>query len=101
MPGHGNGSGIRRKDMYKTTVRIDGMACGMCEAHINDAIRKALPQAKKVASSHAKGEASFLTEFEIDNGMIREIIDNTGYTFVSSASAPYEKKGLFGKIFSR
>ena len=26
--------------MYKTTVKIDGMVCAMCEAHVNDAVRK-------------------------------------------------------------
>ena len=39
--------------MYKTTLKIDGMMCGMCESHINDTIRKAAP-VKKVTSSHAK-----------------------------------------------
>ena len=27
--------------MYQTTLKIDGMMCGMCESHINDTIRKA------------------------------------------------------------
>ena len=27
--------------MIKTTVKVDGMMCGMCESHVNDAIRKA------------------------------------------------------------
>ena len=27
--------------MVKTTVEVTGMACGMCEAHVNDAIRDA------------------------------------------------------------
>ena len=27
--------------MTKTTLKIDGMMCGMCESHMNDAIRKA------------------------------------------------------------
>ena len=39
--------------MVKITVGIDGMACGMCEAHINEAVRNAF-QVKKVASSHAR-----------------------------------------------
>ena len=26
--------------MYKITLDVDGMACGMCEAHVNDAVRK-------------------------------------------------------------
>ena len=25
--------------MTKTTLKIDGMMCGMCESHMNDAIR--------------------------------------------------------------
>ena len=40
-------------NMIKTIVSVDGMACGMCEAHINDAIRAAFP-VKKVTSSRAK-----------------------------------------------
>ena len=32
---------MRRHMMYKITVDVDGMACGMCEAHVNDAVRKA------------------------------------------------------------
>ena len=38
--------------MVKTVLTIDGMACGMCESHVNDAIRNAL-RVKKVTSSHA------------------------------------------------
>ena len=41
--------------MIQTTVKVSGMACSMCEAHINDAIRAALP-IEKVSSSHSKGE---------------------------------------------
>ena len=29
--------------MYQITLGIDGMMCGMCESHINDAIRKEFP----------------------------------------------------------
>ena len=32
--------------MYQTTVGVDGMMCGMCEAHVNDAVRKAFPVKK-------------------------------------------------------
>ena len=40
--------------MTKTTLKIDGMMCGMCESHMNDAIRKAF-NVKKVTSSHSNG----------------------------------------------
>ena len=41
--------------MWKYTVRVDGMMCGMCEAHVNDAIRTNFA-VTKVSSSHSKGE---------------------------------------------
>ena len=45
--------------MIETTVKVDGMMCGMCEAHVSDAIRGALP-VKKVTASHTKGQAVIL-----------------------------------------
>ena len=38
--------------MIETTVKVDGMMCGMCEAHVSDAIRGALPVKKVTASPH-------------------------------------------------
>ena len=81
--------------MNKITVKIDGMMCGMCESHINDAIRRAFP-VKKVTSSHTKGETVILTEKPIDETVLRAAIDATGYKVLSMESEPYEKKGLFG-----
>ena len=83
--------------MIKTTVKIEGMVCVMCEAHINETIWRLYPQAKKVRSSHVKGEASFLTAETPDADALRDAVNATGYTFVSCESAPYEKKGLFGR----
>ena len=42
-------------NMIKTTVKVDGMMCGMCESHVNDAVRKVF-QVDKVTSSHSKGK---------------------------------------------
>ena len=81
--------------MFKTTMKIDGMMCGMCEAHVADAIRKAVPAAKKVAASRSRKEATFLTEEAVDQAALKAAIDATGYTCLAVDSAPYEKKGLF------
>ena len=83
--------------MIKTTLKIDGMMCGMCEAHICDTIRKAVPEAKKVAASRSRKEASFLTESAVDADKLKAAVDETGYTCLGVESAPYEKKGLFGR----
>ena len=80
--------------MIKTTLKIDGMMCGMCEAHINDAIRAAF-RVKKVTSSHAKGETVIISEDAPDETKLRETVAATGYTLCGIASEPYEKKGLF------
>ena len=45
--------------MLKYTLQVEGMQCGMCEAHVNDTVRKAFP-VKKVTSSHGKGQTVIL-----------------------------------------
>lgn len=81
--------------MIKTTLKIDGMMCGMCETHVADAIRRAVPSAKKVSASRSRREATFLTEEPVDTDALKAAIDATGYTCLGTESAPYEKKGWF------
>ncbi len=81
--------------MNKITVKIDGMMCGMCESHVNDAIRRAFP-VKKVTSSHAKGETVILTEMDISEEQLRAAIEPTGYRVLEVSTEEYGKKGLFG-----
>ena len=51
--------------MIQTTVKVSGMACSMCEVHINDTIRGAFP-VEKVSSSHSKGETVILSKEPLD-----------------------------------
>ena len=77
--------------MNKITVKVDGMACGMCEAHICDTIRRALPGAKKVSASRKRGEATFLCDGAVDAEALKDAISETGYVFVSVTEEPFEK----------
>ena len=83
--------------MKKITVKIDGMMCGMCEAHICDTIRRAIPDAKKVSASRKSGEATFLSDGGIDEEALKKAITDKGYTFVSVSTEEYKKRGLFGR----
>lgn len=83
--------------MFETTIKISGMMCGMCEAHVNDAVRRAVP-VKKVSSSHAKGETVILSEQQPDEQALRAAISETGYDVLSVSTRPYEKRGLFGLL---
>ncbi len=80
--------------MVRITVGIEGMACGMCEAHINDAVRNAF-QVKKVTSSHTKKQTVIIAEKDIPEQELQDAIAETGYEVVSVSSEPYKKKGLF------
>ena len=82
--------------MIKTTLKIDGMMCGMCESHINDAVRNSF-DVKKVNSSHAKGETVIVSNEALDENKIKSVINKTGYELKSISSEELkEKKGLFG-----
>lgn len=74
------------------------MTCGMCETHINDAVRQNF-KVKKVTSSHSKGKTEILSEIPLDDEKLKEIIDKSGYTVTGIHTELYEKKGfsLFGK----
>ena len=80
--------------MIQTTVKVSGMACSMCESHVNDAIRAAFP-VEKVTSSHSKGETVILSEKPVDVEALKAAIAATGYTVTGAQSKPYEKKGFF------
>ena len=76
--------------MIRTTVKISGMMCGMCEAHINDTVRGAF-RVKKVKSSRAKGETEILSEMPIDHEKLRQSIEAAGYTVVFVSESTNER----------
>ena len=63
----------------KTRLTITDMACGMCEAHVNDAIRKAFP-VKNVKSSHRRNLTEIVSDGPLDEQRLREVIAASGYT---------------------
>ena len=85
--------------IIETILKIDGTACGMCESHINDVVRRTC-SVKKVTSSHTRGETVILSEQPVDEAALRAAIKDTGYEVKEVSSAPCEKKGLFG-VFKR
>ena len=80
--------------MFKTTLTIDGMMCGMCEAHVNDAVR-ATVKVKSVKSSHKNGITEIISKQAIDTELVAAAIEKTGYHVLQTKTEPYEKKGWF------
>ena len=84
--------------MIKTTLKIDGMMCPMCESHVNDAIRNKF-KIKKVTSSHEKGITEIISENPLDENALRKAVGDTGYEVLEFTDEPFEKKkfSLFGR----
>jgi copper chaperone CopZ len=83
--------------MLKITLKIEGMMCSMCEVHANEAVRKAW-NVKKVTSSHKDSETVIISENDIADDELTNVIEKTGYKLVSVKREPYEKKGIFSKL---
>ena len=79
------------------TIGVDGMMCGMCEAHVAGAIRQAFPEAKKVKASRKKKQVTLEIDRELTEKEVRGVIEATGYDFtgIRTEQAP-EKRRLFG-----
>ena len=80
--------------MWKYTIEVQGMMCGMCESHTNEAIRRVFP-VKKVTSSHKKAQTEIITENELDEAQMKKTITDLGYTIGAVQKEPYQKRGLF------
>ena len=82
--------------MVKITAQVEGMRCGMCEAHVNGVVRRAFP-VRKVSSSHARGETVIIAEQCIDDERLRKAIGDAGYKVTSIICEACEERG---SIFS-
>ena len=80
--------------MIEITLQVEGMQCGMCETHVNDAVRKAA-NVKKVTSSHTAGKTVVIAKDDTDVEAIKQAIAKDGYGVGEVTVKPYEKKSLF------
>ncbi len=64
--------------MIKVSLNVNGMKCSMCEAHVNDIVRKTT-KIKKVKSSHKKNLTIITMESRKDLDLIVNAIKSLGY----------------------
>ncbi len=79
--------------MNKYIIGIDGMACGMCEMHVEEAIRKVL-KVKMVKASHIKKQVIVIIEVNLSENDFHKILDPTGYRITSFKRTVAVKKFL-------
>ena len=71
------------KTMIKTTIKIDGMMCNMCENHVNKAITANFA-VESVKADHEKGICEVISAEALDEDKLKAVIADTGYEFVSA-----------------
>ena len=81
--------------MIKTTIKIKGIMCENCVAHVNETIRNEF-DINKVTTSKENGISEVISDNELSEEKLREVISREGYEVTEVMSEPYEKKGLFG-----
>ncbi len=86
--------------MIRTELSVSGMTCGMCEAHVNDAIRAAF-SVKKVTSSRKKKQTVILSEKPLDPEKVKQVINNTGYYVLSFKTEQVQKRSVFSRLFGK
>ena len=77
--------------MVKITMRVEGMRCPHCEAHMNDVLKAAF-DIKKVTSSHEKQMTEIICREEIAESEILAATAETGYAVSDIKCEPYKKK---------
>ncbi|MCC8138161.1 MAG: heavy metal translocating P-type ATPase [Clostridiales bacterium] len=89
----GDEHNMEETNMVKTTMQVEGMMCGHCEAHVNDAIRKVF-NVQKVTSNHSKGITEIFSETALDEDKLRACVEETGYRTGTITTEEQEKKGF-------
>lgn len=74
--------------MIKTVIAVDGMMCSMCEAHINEVIRKNF-SVKNVKANRGKKQAVIISEEALDAEKLKKAIADTGYIPGEVTSEPF------------
>ena len=60
------------------TLKIEGMMCGHCEAHVKKAL-EALPEVKEAVVSHTEGTAIVTLAADVDDAKLTTAVAEEGY----------------------
>ena len=63
------------------TLKIEGMMCGHCEAHVRQAL-EALPGVESAAVSHESGTAVVALSADVSDEVLKKAVTDAGYTVV-------------------
>lgn len=71
----------RKNKTMTRTVKIEGMMCAHCEAHVKKAL-EALDGVTSVSASSKAGTAEITSTHELDTADIKRAVEDAGYSFI-------------------
>ena len=71
------------EEMAERTIKVEGMMCAHCEAHVKAALEK-IKGVDEAAASHEKGEVVLKLSKDVDEKKIAQAVKEAGYTFIGT-----------------
>ena len=89
------------KTLYRYTLAVRGMRCGMCEVHIEERINRNIKNVK-VSAKRSKKQVTITSEMPIEEETINKVMKDTGYYYDGIVDQKIiQKKSLFEKLFRK
>ncbi|MBE6712390.1 MAG: heavy metal translocating P-type ATPase [Ruminococcaceae bacterium] len=71
----------KEKKSMKKTMKVEGMMCPHCEAHVKKAL-EALSGVEEAIPSHVKGEVVLKLSADVSDALLKETVEKEGYKVV-------------------
>ena len=75
------GKETKGEEIVEKTVKIEGMMCPHCEAHVKEALEK-IPGVAGAVPSHEKGEARLTLTAAVSEEALRAAVEGAGYKYL-------------------
>jgi mercuric reductase len=94
----GNSRSHHRKGKYMTTLKITGMTCDSCAAHVKEALEK-VPGVQSALVSYPKGTAQLAIEAGTSSDALTTAVAGLGYEATLADAPPTDNRaGLLDKM---
>lgn len=69
------------KEIKEMKIKVNGMMCGHCEAHVKKAL-EAIDGIETAVASHEENEVTLTTTKNVDEALIKAAIEEAGYEYI-------------------
>ncbi|MDO4836938.1 MAG: heavy metal translocating P-type ATPase [Clostridia bacterium] len=75
------GTIVKEEQTMEKTLKVEGMMCGHCEAHVKQAL-EAIPQVDSAVASHTAGTVKVTLNAPVDDAVLTKAVQDAGYKVV-------------------